>query len=163
MIHRCRSADFYMALQQDIASVESFVHIHRCDARLTIARRDCGLDRRCSSPARKKRRMQVQTSQAGNFEHITRQNLAVGNDDNYIGLERTELFDGLWISNFRWLQNLKGRRLPRGRTSHGGLETAAPCDLLFNWRRFNALLAPDSLIRLSDDRNDFVLGVQQCL
>ena len=31
---------------------------------------------------------------------------------------------------------------------------------LFNWRRFNALLAPDWLIGLSHDRDDFVLGVQ---
>ena len=60
----------------------------------------------------------------------------------------------------RRLENLKERRLPSRRTSHGGLETAVPCYLLFNWRRFNALLAPDRLIRLSDDRNNFVLGVQ---
>ena len=53
------------------------------------------------------------------------------------------------------------RRLPSRRMSLGGLETAAPCYYFFNWRRFNALLAPDWLIRLSDDRNDFVLGVQQ--
>ena len=62
----------------------------------------------------------------------------------------------------RGLQNLKERRLPSRRTSYGGLETAAPCYRLFYWRRFNALLAPDRLIRLSDDRNDFVFGIQQC-
>ena len=56
--------------------------------------------------------MQIQTSEAWNLEHITRQDLAVGNDDNYVGLERTDLFDGLWIFNFRRLQNLKERRLP---------------------------------------------------
>ena len=45
---------FATALQQDIASVESFVHIHHGDARLTIARRDCGLNPRRAPPARNK-------------------------------------------------------------------------------------------------------------
>ena len=58
----------------------------------------------------------------------------------------------------RRLQNLKERRLPAPNAR--GLETAAPCYRLFYRRRFNALLAPDRLIRLSDDRNDFVFGVQ---
>src|SRR5882757_2464123 len=136
--------DFDTALQQDIASVESFVHIHRCDTRLTIASRDCGLNRRCSSPARKKRRVQIQTGKAWNLEHITRQDLAVGNDDNYIGRKVPDLFGRLLILNARWLKN----------------RDSGFCDLLFDWRRFNALLAPDSLIRLSDDRDDFVFGVQ---
>jgi hypothetical protein len=88
--------------------------------------------------------MQVQTSQTWNLEHITRQNLAVGNDDNYVGRRVADLFGRLLILNSRWLKN----------------RNSGFCDLLFYWRRFNALLAPDSLIRLSDDRNDFVLGVQ---
>ena len=92
--------------------------------------------------------MQVQTSQAGNLEHITRQNLAVGNDDNYIGRKVADLFGRLLILNSRRLEN------------SDDVGISGFCDLLFNWRRFNALLAPDSLIRLSDDRNDFVLGVQ---
>ena len=70
--------------------------------------------------------MQVQTGKAGNLEHIARQDLAVGNDDNHIGFERTELFDGLWIFNFRRLQNLKERRLPSPKFFRG-LETAVPC------------------------------------
>jgi hypothetical protein len=90
--------------------------------------------------------MQVQTSQAGNLEHITRQDLAVGNDDNYVGRKVADLFGRFWILNSRRLEN----------------RDSGFCDLLFNWRRFNALLAPDSLIGLSHHRNDFVLGVQQC-
>ena len=90
--------------------------------------------------------MQVQTSQAGNLEHITRQNLAVGNDDNYVGRKVADLFGRLLILNPRRLKN----------------RNSGFCDLLFNWRRFNALLTPDSFIRLSDDRDDFVLGVQLC-
>src|SRR4029077_17374890 len=106
--------------------------------------------------------MQVQTSQAWNLEHITRQDLAVGNNDNYIGRKPADLFNGLWIFNLRRLQNLKERRFPSRRTSHGGLETAVPCYPLFYRRRVNAPLAPDRLIRLSDHRNNFVLGIQQC-
>jgi hypothetical protein len=88
--------------------------------------------------------MQVQTSQAGNLEHITRQDLAVGNDDNYVGRKVADLFGRLLILNSRRLEN----------------RDSGFCDLLLNWRRLNALLAPDSFIRLSDDRNDLVLGVQ---
>src|SRR4029077_6883724 len=100
--------------------------MHHGDARLTIARRDCGLNRRCSSPARKKRRMQIQTSETWNLEHTTRQNLAVGNDDNHIGRKPADFFNGLWILNFRWLQNLKERRLPSPECFRG-LGTAVPC------------------------------------
>src|SRR4029077_5404484 len=106
--------------------------------------------------------MQVQTSQAWNLEHITPQDLAVGNNDNYIGRKAADLFNGLWIFNLRRLQNLKERRFPSRRTSPRGLENAVPVAPLFYRRRFNALHAPDRLIRLSDHRNDFVLGIQQC-
>ncbi len=76
--------------------------------------------------------MQIQTGEAWNLEHITRQDLAVGNDDNYIGRKAADLFDGLWIFNSRGLKDRRARRLrPTNQR-------------LFNWRRFNALLAPDS-------------------
>ena len=38
--------------------------------------------------------MQIQTGKAWNLEHITRQDLAVGNDDNHIGRKLADLFDG---------------------------------------------------------------------
>ena len=66
----------------------------------------------------------------------------------------------LWIFNLRRLQNLKERRLPSRRMLSAVWKPPLLVNRLFYWRRFNALLAPDWLIRLSDDRNDFVLGIQ---
>jgi len=105
--------------------------------------------------------MEIQTREAWNLEDITRQDLAVGDDDNYIGRKPADLFNGLWILDFCWLKDLKERRLPSRRTSHGGFETADPFKRLFYRWWLNALLAPDWLIRLSDDPNNFVFGFQQ--
>src|SRR5262245_4957432 len=87
--------DVYTALQEATASVESFVHIHHSNAGLAIASRDCGLNRRGPSPARKKRCVQIQTGEVWNLEHSPRQDLAVGNDHNHIGVERAHLLDRL--------------------------------------------------------------------
>src|SRR5262245_50274633 len=152
--------DFDTALQQDIAGVESFGHIHYGDAGLAIARRDCGLNWRCASPARKKRSMQIQTGEAWNFEHSPRQNLPIGSDDNQIRRKAADLFSGLWIFDSRGLKDRRARLARRKLGEGGRLLPTNYC--LFYRRRFNALLAPDGLIRLSDDRNDFVFGVQQC-
>src|SRR6516164_5289013 len=99
--------------------------------------------------------MQIQTGEAWNLEYITRQDLAIGSDDNQIGHKATDVFDGLWIFDFRRLKNFKERWLP-GSECFRGFETAAPCYHLFYWRRLNALLAPDRLICLSDYTDEFV-------
>ena len=87
--------------------------------------------------------MQIQTSEPRDLKHFTRQDLAVGNDHNHIGRKAADFFGRLLILNSRRLEN----------------RDSGFCDPLFDWRRFNALRAPDRLIRLSDDRYDFVLGV----
>src|SRR6516165_3494121 len=104
--------------------------------------------------------MQIQTGEAWNLEYITRQDLAVGSDHNQIGHKATDVFDGLWIFDFRRLKNFKERWLP-GPKCFRDLETAALCYLLFYLRRFNSLLALDRLICLSDHTDDFVFTLQQ--
>ena len=47
-----------------------------------------------------------------------------------------------------------------GKPSFLEAEIAVFCDCFLNCRRLDTLLAPDGLIWLSDDSNDFVLGVQ---
>ena len=59
----------------------------------------------------------------------------------------------------RGLKNLgAAASQPRMLSGFGNRRSLSIC--LFYRRRFNALLAPDRLIRLSDDRNNFVFGIQ---
>jgi hypothetical protein len=74
--------------------------------------------------------------------------LAVGDNDNHIGRKPADLPNGLWILDS---YGLKDRRAWRSRPTN---------QRLFYGRRFNALLAADWLIRLRNDRNNVVFGLQ---
>jgi hypothetical protein len=43
--------------------------------------------------------MQIQAGNLRNFENVTRQDLPVRHDDNYVGLKHANIFDGLLIFN----------------------------------------------------------------
>ena len=129
------------ALQQEVAGVELFTHVHHGDACLAIARRDCRLNWRRPTPARQKRCVQIQTSQTWTFERFTWEDLAVGHDDDDVRLQSANLFDRLPISDARRLQNLYRRS----------------CDRFFDWRRLNALGPSDWFVWLSNDCQELVL------
>src|SRR5438552_1862851 len=109
---------------------------------MIAAGRECRLNRRSPALARQQRRMQVQTGDARNFEHITRENLAVGHHDNHGWLQRTNFFDYLSIFDSRRLQNWYARFY----------------DHLLDWWRLNSLGAPHRFVRLGDDCFEFVLS-----
>jgi hypothetical protein len=86
--------------------------------------------------------MQVQTSDARNLKHFTRQDLAVSHHNNRIRLQRADFFDCLSIFDPLRLQD---RDLGSGQRS------------LYR-RRLDLLSAPHWLVRLADDSSELMLA-----
>jgi len=57
------------ALQDDVAGVHVFVHVHRGNARLMVAMQDRVLNRRGATPARQQRGVNVDASETWDFQH----------------------------------------------------------------------------------------------
>ena len=127
-------------MQKDVAGVEPFIHVHHSDACFTIARGDRRLNRRRAAPAWQKRCVQIQTGDARDLQHIARQYLAVGHDNNHICLERADLLDRALIFDSGGLEN-------------GNCDF---CDRPFYRCWFDSLLAADWLVGLRHHTDEFV-------
>ena len=137
--------DVDLALQQNIAGVETFVHVHDSDPSLSVAGGDGGLNRRRAAMPGQQRCVQIQTSRGRNFQNIFRQDLSVGHDHNHIRCERPNLLNRFSIFDPRRLQD---RHLSSGKR-------------LFDRGRFDTLIAPGRFVRLRDDPGELMLSQSQ--
>ena len=97
--------DLDSLLQEDVAGVQPFVHVHDTDSCLAIAGDDRGLDRCRAAMPRQQRSVKVQAGDRWNLENRARQNLPIRHHDDHFGLERPDFFNRLFDS-FR-LQDLQ--------------------------------------------------------
>ena len=113
---------------KDITGIESGIHLHQRDPALGIAVDDRPLDRRRAAEFRKKRRVDVDASQAGYIEKLLRQDLAECGDYDEIGGKAADLFDGLRLPD---AVRLEDRDIPFFRTDlYRGLDHFPPASFL---------------------------------
>ena len=83
--------DCEFLLQKDVAGIEAGVDAHRGDAGDGFAARDGPLNRRGTAVFRKQRGVQVDVAERREIEHPLRNDAAVADDDDGVGLECGEL------------------------------------------------------------------------
>jgi FlaG/FlaF family flagellin (archaellin) len=88
--------------QQHRAGIETFVHAHDGDAGLGVAGEDGAMDGGGAAPARQQRSMDVDAAEDRRIEEAFGQDMAVGDDDGGIEVERLE--------DLRLLFGLQGAR-----------------------------------------------------
>ncbi len=69
---------------QDATGVQSLIHFHNADTRLSIAGDNGALDRCRAAPPRQQGRMHVETTELWCFKNFTRQDQTIGNNDRSI-------------------------------------------------------------------------------
>jgi len=80
-----------LLLHQDVAGVEAGVDAHGGDARHCFSMCNRPLDRSCAAIFRQERRVEVDVAERREIEHPLRDDAAVADDDDGVGLEGDEL------------------------------------------------------------------------
>src|SRR6266567_266760 len=90
-LRRVVRRDGEFSLQEDIAGIESGVDSHRCDSSYGFAVRNSPLDRGRTAVFREQRCVQVDVAERRQIEHPLRNDAAVADNDDGVGLEGGEL------------------------------------------------------------------------
>ena len=141
-IHRCiLRADRHRFGQQRRPGVEPLIHLHDGHAGLRIPRKNRGMDRRGSTPARQQTRVDIDAAASRGDQHVRWKNLSIGGDDCGIEVERAEIGP---------LGIVPAQALRRPHRQAERLRS------LMNRAFVNAMAPPDRSRRLAIDRDDIM-------